>query len=92
MSQRVLSTEQARAAVQQMQAIINSGLQQEVTRLAQQGHILSDQNVWDGPLAAQFRGDIWPGAQRSMEQMIQQLETLRTSVQQINADIMAAGS
>ena len=57
---RVLSTEQAKSAIQQMQAIINGGFTDQITQLDSQGRTLSDPNVWDGPLAEKFRGSSWP--------------------------------
>ena len=63
MSARVLSTEQAKSAITQVQAIINGGLTEQITKLDAQGKILSNPDVWDGPLAQQFRDR--PGPRRS---------------------------
>ena len=54
MAPRVLSTEQAKTAIQQVQAIINGGLTEQISKLDAQGKILSTPDVWDGPLAQQF--------------------------------------
>ena len=51
MAARVLSTDQAKSAIQQVQAIINGGLTDQISRLDAQGKILSNPDVWDGPLA-----------------------------------------
>ena len=51
---RVLSTEQAKAAIGQVQSIINGGFTDQISALDAQGRVLSDPNIWDGPLAAQF--------------------------------------
>ncbi|MDP8960919.1 MAG: WXG100 family type VII secretion target [Actinomycetota bacterium] len=87
---RVLSTEEARASITQMQAIINGGLMEQIQSLDAQGQRLSDPNVWDGQLAAQFRGT-WPETRRALENMRTQLEELRQQVEVINRNIMAAG-
>lgn len=49
---RVLSTEEAKTAIRQFQSIINRGCTDQIANLDYQGRILSDRNVWDGPLAA----------------------------------------
>ena len=49
---RVLSTEQAKTAIQQMQAIINGGFTDQISQLDSQGRTLSDPNVWDGNRAS----------------------------------------
>lgn len=87
---RVLSSEEARTTITQMQNIINGGLTEQIRTLDAQGQRLSDPNVWDGKLAMDFRGQ-WPDTKRALDNMIQQLEQLRTQVQAINQDIMTAG-
>ena len=87
---RVLSTDAARSAVTTMSSIINGGLADQITRLDQQGRQLSQPDVWDGSLAAQFRG-AWPETSRSLQTVRTELEELRQRVERINADIMAAG-
>jgi uncharacterized protein YukE len=87
---RVLSSEEARAAITQMQTIINGGLTEQIRSLDVQGQRLSDPNVWDGKLAMDFRGR-WPETKRALDQMLQTLEELRTQTQAINQDIMTAG-
>ena len=57
---RILSSEEAKTAIKQMQSIINGGFTDQISQLDAQGQILSDPNVWDGPLADQFRGTTWP--------------------------------
>lgn len=87
---RVLSSEEARSAITQMQSIINGGLTEQIRSLDVQGQRLSDPNVWDGKLAMDFRAR-WPETKRALDQMTQTLEELRTQAQAINQDIMAAG-
>lgn len=87
---RVLSTEAARSAVTSMASIINGGLAEQINQLDQQGRQLSQPDVWDGALAAQFRS-AWPETSRSLQTVRTELEDLRLRVERINADIMAAG-
>ncbi|AUZ87624.1 pyrophosphorylase [Arthrobacter agilis] len=88
---RVLSTEQAKAAIGQVQSIINGGFTDQISALDAQGKILSDPNVWDGPLATQFRGSTWPETKAAQDKARQELEELRTQLQKISQDIFSAG-
>jgi len=87
---RVLSSDEARTAITQMQTIINGGLTEQIRNLDAQGQRLCDPNVWDGKLATDFRGQ-WPETKQVLDNVIQKLEELRTNVQAINQDIMTAG-
>jgi len=87
---RVLSTEAAKAAISSMSSIINGGLADQISRLDQQGRQLSQPEVWDGSLAAQFRS-AWPQTSKSLQTVKAELEELRAKVESINANIMAAG-
>jgi uncharacterized protein YukE len=90
-SGRVLSTEQAKSAIQQVQAIINGGLSEQITRLDQQGKILSNPDVWDGPLAQQFRDQTWPETKSALDRATVELDQLREQLQRISQNIMSAG-
>jgi uncharacterized protein YukE len=91
MSARVLSSDQAKTAIQQVQSIINSGLSDQIARLDSQGKILSDPNVWDGPLAQQFRDQTWPETKSALDRAHQELDQLREQLQRISQNIMSAG-
>lgn len=91
MSSRVLTTDTARQAVTALQGSID-GLREQVSRLNQHGQTLSQPDVWDGPKAIQFRGEVWPNAKQTLDRMTTDLEQLRRTIHQINADIMTAGS
>ncbi|GAC1329552.1 MAG: hypothetical protein NVSMB17_06010 [Candidatus Dormibacteria bacterium] len=91
MTERVLSTETARATIQRMEAILAGQLQEQVQQLEQQGQTLSDPNVWDGRSAAEFRGSVWPQARATLDRTLQTLEELRLTVQRVNQNIMSAG-
>ena len=91
MSTRVLATDQAKQTIQQFQALVNGSLADSVRKLEQLGQTLSDPNIWDGPLAREFRGTVWPEARRANQKMIEELNKLRVEVQKITTDIMLAG-
>ncbi len=88
---RVLSTEQAKTAIQQMQSIINGGFTDQISQLDAQGKLLSDPNVWDGPLAERFRGSTWPETRSALDKAKQELEELRGQLSQISQNIFTAG-
>ncbi len=87
---RVLSTEAAKSSVRTMSTIINSDLTEQLRRLDQEGHTLSQPDVWDGSLAIQFRST-WPTTAKALQNVKAELEQLRVKVEKINADIMVAG-
>lgn len=91
MAARVLSTDRAKAAIQQVQAIVNGGLTEQIARLDAQGRVLSDPDVWDGPLAQQFRNQVWPETKRALDNAARELEELRQQLQRIAQNIMTAG-
>lgn len=88
---RVLADEQAKAAVHKIQAILSGDLTSTIASLQREGNTLSDPNHWDGNLAGQFRGEIWPSHTAAINNVKAALEQLQTQCQRINADIMAAG-
>jgi uncharacterized protein YukE len=91
MATRVLSTDQAKTSIQKIQAIINGGLADEIQKLDNEGKTLSQPDVWDGPLAHQFRDDIWPQTKSALEKAKSELDDLRNQLDKISADIMRAG-
>ena len=91
MSSRVLSTEQAKSSISKMQSIINGGFADQISQLDAEGQTLSDPNVWDGPPAATFRGEIWPAKSAALKKAQQELEDLRNQLQSISQDIFTAG-
>ena len=91
MAMRVLSSDQGRASITRLQAILNNGIAEQIRALRSEGEVLSDPNVWDGQLAEDFRSNTWPGAAQSLQAAVESLEALRGRVHGINNDIMAAG-
>ncbi|HEU0101083.1 MAG TPA: hypothetical protein VFR07_02060 [Mycobacteriales bacterium] len=91
MSARVLSTEQAKTAIQQVQMIINGGLAEQIAKLDAQGKVLSSPDVWDGQLASQFRDSTWPQTKSALDKARQELDHLREQLQKIAQNIMTAG-
>ncbi|WP_152364024.1 pyrophosphorylase [Microlunatus speluncae] len=88
---RVLSTEEAKIAIGEIQRIISGGLTDDITQLNTQGTTLSQPNVWDGALAAQFRSSTWPETKAALDKAKQELEELRDQLQKISQNIMTAG-
>ena len=88
---RVLSTEEAKSAISQIQRIIQGGLNDQIQALDVQGQILSQPNVWDGPLAQQFRSETWPQTKSALDKAQQELEELRAQLEKISRDIFTAG-
>ena len=91
MSSRVLSTEQAKTAIQQVQSIVNGGLAEQIAKLDAQGKVLSSPDVWDGQLASQFRDSTWPQTKSALDKARQELDHLREQLQKIAQNIMTAG-
>ena len=91
MAQRVVATEEAVSSVQQLQTIVNGGLQSDVQKLKQLLQTLSDPNQWDGKRAIQFRTQEGPSASRALDAMIKELEDLRGNVGTIVQAILNAG-
>jgi uncharacterized protein YukE len=90
MADRVLSTGQAKQSITKMKSLIDGGLAEQITALNQEGTTLSDPNVWDGNLAAQFRSD-WPQIHSTLNKVKEQLAQLQAQINTINTNIMTAG-
>ncbi len=90
MTDRVLSSGQARESIQQIQQLLSGPLQEQITALQRAGETLCQPDVWDGRRAIQFRND-WPQHQQKLTQARDTLEQLRQQAQQINQNIMQAG-
>ncbi|MFW0170185.1 pyrophosphorylase [Rothia sp. P4278] len=88
---RVLSSDEAKSAIKQIQTIINNGLSEQISALNTQGSILKDPNNWDGPLAEQFRNSTWPDTSQALEQAKTQLGELQQQLQTIADNIFTAG-
>jgi uncharacterized protein YukE len=91
MGNRVLSTPEAKAAITKIQGIITGGLADQITQLDAQGKILSDSNVWDGPLASTFRSSTWPETHAAHTKAKQELDDLRAELDKIAQNIQTAG-
>lgn len=87
---RVLSTTTAREAIQRFQQIVNGPLLDQINALDREGKLLSEPNVWDGRLAAEFRSH-WPAIHTQLVALKNSLEELRAKVALINQNIMSAG-
>ena len=90
MSDRVLTTATARDAITAFQAIVTGPLLDQITQLHNKGQVLSQPENWDGRLATEFRAP-WIETLQRLLGVKQNLEDLRTQIQQINQNIMQAG-
>ena len=91
MADRVLSTEEAKSAIRDIQRIINGGLTEQLQALDVNGKTLSDPNKWDGPLAHQFRTDTWPQTKAALEKAKTELDELHQQLNKIATNIFTAG-
>jgi len=91
MSTRVLGSEEAVSLISQMQGILNGSLETTLQSLDRLGNQLSDPNVWDGNLASQFRGEVWPSCRTSFNNTLHQLQDLHNSLSKIQSQILQAG-
>jgi len=87
---RVLSTDEAKTTITQMQALLNGGLESTLQQLKAQGTTLSDPNVWDGTKAVEFRG-YWQDTSAKLDAVKAALIELHSKINAINVDIMTAG-
>ena len=88
---RVLSTEQAKAAIRGLISTINGGFSEQITQLDNHGRTLSDPNNWDGPLAQQFRTSPWPETKAALDKAKTELEELQMQLDKISQNIFSAG-
>ncbi|MBB1495044.1 pyrophosphorylase [Propioniciclava sp. MC1595] len=88
---RVLSTEQAKAAIRGLISTINGGFSEQITQLDNHGRTLSDPNNWDGPLAQQFRTSTWPETKAALDKAKTELEELQMQLDKISQNIFSAG-
>lgn len=88
---RVLSSQEAMEAISQLQSIIDGGFTDQISALDVQGQKLSQPDVWDGPLAEQFRNTTWPETKAALDKAKSELGDLRSQLDQIRANIFSAG-
>jgi hypothetical protein len=91
MSQRVLATENAKQAITKMESLLQGDMTAQLHQLQQLGTRLTDANVWDGPLAVQFRTGQWPQASKNLQNTITAVENVDKQVQTIIQNILHAG-
>ena len=90
MSDRVLSTAEAKQAISRLRTIINGSLMNDIRDMSNQGQVLSDPSMWDGNLARDFRST-WSETERALRKAQTDLEELRRNIEIINRNIMEAG-
>jgi len=90
MSDRVVTTGEARDAIQKFKAILEGGLIQQIEDLNKQGQKLSQPEVWDGRLAQQFRSE-WADTYKKLQATKASLAELQKHLKDINDNILRAG-
>jgi uncharacterized protein YukE len=91
MAGRVLSTPEALTAITTLQGAVDNELLTQINTIIGLCDKLSDQNVWDGQLAGQFRGEVAPQVKTALKNAHQQLSELQKNINKINQNIMTAG-
>jgi hypothetical protein len=91
MADRVLATAEGKAAITQLQGAVDTDLLTQINNILNLCTKLSDQNVWDGQLAGQFRTEIEPKVRSALKNAHQELSELQKSISKINQNIMTAG-
>jgi uncharacterized protein YukE len=90
MTDRVLSTGEARQAITRLQGLVDQDLLTQITNIISVCETLSQPDKWDGNLATKFRGEV-PQLKSALNNAHQQLSALQKSISQINQNIMTAG-
>jgi hypothetical protein len=91
MGVRVLATQEAKDCILHMRAVIAGSLCDQIGELHRDGDRLSDPEVWDGPVAAQFRA-LWPEVQSALAATQRRLDELNRSIDAVTTAILEAGS
>jgi len=86
----VKSSAEAVRAAQQMQQIINNGLEEQIRQLNAEGEKLSNPQFFEGQHAKRFREE-WPQINASLKKTQQALTELRQKTQNILQAIIDAG-
>ncbi|MBO0836540.1 MAG: hypothetical protein J2P28_13675 [Actinobacteria bacterium] len=90
MAMRVLATQTAEKAAQDLRVTLQA-LRGDTQRVLGLGNRLADTNLWDGPVAAEFRQVHWPRALASLQPTLQAVERLQASAQTVVNNILKAG-
>lgn len=90
MSGTVLTTPEAETASTRMGTIISGSLADTLRDLIAQGDTLAEPSVWEGRHAGTFRSG-WPNTRTQLNEALTQLGELRTAVERVRTDIVAAG-
>jgi len=85
------STKEAKTAIRQLHAIIDGGLTDQFISLNTQGSTLCEPDVWDGPLAQQFRQSVWPQTETAPEKVGHEPESVCSQPDHIHHNKFTAG-
>jgi hypothetical protein len=90
MGMRVLATPEAKETITHMRTVINGPFYEQIVSLNTDCVRLSEPEVWDGPLAVQFRS-LWLEVHAALDTAKQRLDELNQNIDTITSNIMAAG-
>ncbi len=90
MTGRVLSTPEALATITKLQGAVDNELLTQINAIIGMCEKLSDQNVWDGQLAGEFR-NVAPKVKAALKNAHTELSELQKNISKINQNIMSAG-
>jgi hypothetical protein len=88
---RVVADDIAHQASKTVLSIVNSELPDAFKKLNAAGNDLIDPQHWDGNLANEFRGNVWPKVQADLAKMQTSLVDLQQAVDRILGNISQAG-
>ena len=91
MADRVLATAEGKMAISSLQGAVDNELLAQINTIIGLCEKLSDQNVWDGQLASQFRSEVTPKVKTALKNAHQELSELQKNLSKINQNIMTAG-
>jgi hypothetical protein len=84
-------TDQAKADAVRMNNMINTEMPNLINQMNTIGQQMADPQNWDGPLALQYRGQVWPDARNKLQAMRNSLSELQQSVRKVMDNISHAG-
>ncbi|HLK96164.1 MAG TPA: hypothetical protein VK364_00205 [Hymenobacter sp.] len=78
-------------AISSLQNAVDTELLNQINTIIGLCDKLSDQNVWDGQLAGQFRSEVNPKVKSALKNAHQELSELQKNLSKITQNIMTAG-
>jgi hypothetical protein len=85
-------TAEAHVHITQLLNLLQGPLGDVLTQITSHGLALTDPNVWAGPAASNFGGNVWPQVQTQLDQVRGTLGELQQQVAGVLNNITQAGS